>query len=497
MLSSMAADRARILILNAKIDNAYVRSLAALRAEQSLVQGRLDSYTYPILTLCHEITSEIFTHVVPPYPDTPPLVGIDSPISLAHVCRKWRSVAFATPALWRAIEFCTPQLPSDQICGLFDELMSRSGSLPLSICIDSCDDDFLHRIFTDAEPGKMASARWEHLTVDAPLLRLPKIGSPMPMLRSLTLSASASGRDDFILHEVPLLRTVILSGNITSKIILPWHHLTSLTLELVSVDECLRILPQAVNLIYCTLIFQNDGEDQLVRFDREHRLVLPCLESLVFEDRSREQTSVIVLFEALIVPALRNLELDETIFESEGITVSSKELIAIVKWVISESRCMIQGLHITKSSSTCQDYRLAFPTIPAVSISMWEADHEDSTDDSFFEEQDEDEETDQNNDTGEEDEEEDNDPLPRRNPPRGGRSPALPSRSRGGGQGGGSSGRGGGSRGRGGGSRGRGGSGGRTSGKRSNRSNKRGAEEELEGPTIKKRRGEEPNLSGF
>ncbi|KAJ6447323.1 hypothetical protein C8R45DRAFT_1047858 [Mycena sanguinolenta] len=116
-----------------------------------------------------------------------------------------------------------------------------------------------------------------------------------------------------------------------------------------------------------------------------------------------------------------------------------------------------------------------------INVVSWLNSDEDDDDGEQDEEQDEDEETDQNNDTGEEDEEEDNDPLPRRNPPRGGRSPALPSRGRGGGRGGGS-------RGRGGGSRGRGGSGGRTSGKRSNRSNKRCAEEELEGPTIKKRR---------
>ncbi|KAJ6483087.1 hypothetical protein C8R45DRAFT_787134, partial [Mycena sanguinolenta] len=76
------------------------RSLSALLAEQKVVQERLDSYKYPVLTLPNEMVSEIFIHCMPPYPQCPPLSGALSPTSLAHICRKWRAVALATPELW-------------------------------------------------------------------------------------------------------------------------------------------------------------------------------------------------------------------------------------------------------------------------------------------------------------------------------------------------------------------------------------------------------------
>ncbi|KAJ6454684.1 hypothetical protein C8R45DRAFT_1111924 [Mycena sanguinolenta] len=71
--SFRAADRARIAEI------AQILSLKdlihALEAEKMRAQQRLDSYTYPGLTLPNEITSEIFTKFIPDYPSPPQLVG--------------------------------------------------------------------------------------------------------------------------------------------------------------------------------------------------------------------------------------------------------------------------------------------------------------------------------------------------------------------------------------------------------------------------------------
>ncbi|KAJ7834594.1 hypothetical protein B0H13DRAFT_1467448, partial [Mycena leptocephala] len=76
------------------------RSLFALRNEKALLQHRLDSYKYPVLTLPNEIVSEIFIHFLPIYPFCPPLTGILSPNLLTQICRRWREIALATPGLW-------------------------------------------------------------------------------------------------------------------------------------------------------------------------------------------------------------------------------------------------------------------------------------------------------------------------------------------------------------------------------------------------------------
>ncbi|KAJ7074016.1 hypothetical protein C8F01DRAFT_1242294 [Mycena amicta] len=99
-----AADRTRLSVLNTQIEQLRI-ALNAVFSEQTLIQDRLDAYTYPVLTLPNEIVSEIFIQYLSSYPSCPPLLGEGSPTKLAQICRRWREIAHATPALWRAIEF--------------------------------------------------------------------------------------------------------------------------------------------------------------------------------------------------------------------------------------------------------------------------------------------------------------------------------------------------------------------------------------------------------
>ncbi|KAJ7358337.1 hypothetical protein DFH08DRAFT_665308, partial [Mycena albidolilacea] len=89
----------RLAALEAQI-RGFERSLSALRAEQDLVQERLDAYKYLILTLPPEIPSEIFIHFLPPCPDAPLMTGLDSPTNLTQICSQWRQIALTNPALW-------------------------------------------------------------------------------------------------------------------------------------------------------------------------------------------------------------------------------------------------------------------------------------------------------------------------------------------------------------------------------------------------------------
>ncbi|KAJ7280798.1 hypothetical protein C8J57DRAFT_1174426 [Mycena rebaudengoi] len=88
---------ARILAL----EEAFV----ATSLERQDLQTRLDTYKYPVLTLPTDITSEIFVHFLPPYPERPPTTGLSSPHILGQICRTWREIALSMPRLWRAISY--------------------------------------------------------------------------------------------------------------------------------------------------------------------------------------------------------------------------------------------------------------------------------------------------------------------------------------------------------------------------------------------------------
>ncbi|KAJ7796355.1 hypothetical protein B0H14DRAFT_3887671 [Mycena olivaceomarginata] len=180
MIHTLAADRARIVDFDAQIQD-LERSLSVLRNQRAVVQERLDSYKYPVLTLPNEIVCEIFIHFLPVYPSCPPLAGSRSPILLTHICAEWRKIALAFPTLWRAIEISKSY--NDPTC--VASALDRSGFCPLSIRVDELYID-LDDVRSVLAAILLHRARWEYLS-----LRLigdadsdyPDIGGPMPLLQ--------------------------------------------------------------------------------------------------------------------------------------------------------------------------------------------------------------------------------------------------------------------------------------------------------------------------
>ncbi|KAJ7195741.1 hypothetical protein B0H12DRAFT_1331741 [Mycena haematopus] len=368
MLDSMKADRVRLLDLEARIMD-LERSISAMRVEQDLVQERLDAYKYPVLTLPNEITSQIFLHFLPIYPYAPPLGGLDSPTSLTYVCRHWRDVALATPALWRAIrlvDYFTNMMPYEQRRHISDAWISRSGSCPLSIEMEI---GILRRAaFTEPKPKPMAlaTARWEHLRLCGDGYFLPELG-PMPMLRSLELDMVACGINLFVFHEVPQLRTVVLTRSVSSKVILRWIQLTCLTLNYVEIDPCVQILEQTLNLVQFVVLL-DDIRLQLGLTELDlSDLALPRLESLALRTcyGPSQQTPVPGFLHSFITPSLRRLELEEVFLGAQPIPA--------LELFIAKSGCRLQDVCIRFSRGTATDhesYRLVFPSIPTFSFPL-------------------------------------------------------------------------------------------------------------------------------
>ncbi|KAJ6483957.1 hypothetical protein C8R45DRAFT_294337 [Mycena sanguinolenta] len=349
MLDSMQADRVILSDLEAQILD-LTRSLSALRAEHALVQKRLDAYKYPVLTLPNEIASEIFLHFLPIYPDAPPLTGLASPTSLTHVCRRWREVALATPALWKAIELVNSLVAPKQMRRIADSWIQRSGSCPLSIRINSGNRYLLNEIFTP--PLAIATARWEHLKLHVPQSFLPTIVGSMPMLRSLHFSATSTyGADPFTLYDVPRLCTVNLYRR--ANVNLPWLQLTSLNLTCVEANDCVRILVQTLNLVQCILLLSDVDELEVPTSD----LALPSLKSLVLE--TDDWTAAEEFLQSFVVPSLCSLQLEEEFLGDNPIPALAS--------FISKCGCKLQEVQITECSTNQKSYRSAFPFIPAFS----------------------------------------------------------------------------------------------------------------------------------
>ncbi|KAJ7074660.1 hypothetical protein C8F01DRAFT_32399 [Mycena amicta] len=331
---SRAADRARIEAIESQIRR--------LSVEMALLQHRLASYRYPVLTLPNEMTSAIFLHYIPNYPHPPPLSGTGSPMTLIQVCQHWRHVALSLPALWRAIPLDEASRSSD-VANWID----RSGSLPLSFqtVLDArfLNPPLTHLVFS-------CHSRWEHVRIyldDLP--GLPR-SLETPQLRHIELQGS-SLEDVPLFTDAPMLRSALLWDFRYPLGLLPWSQLTALALILNTPVQCAEILQQTPNLVYCELLakFVEATDPQLARID----ILLPHVETLALNRYSNVAFYMDLLprqfFQTLnlITPALRRLQVVERLLWPDPVDALTS--------FINTSACKLEEICIIQSTSSTRE----------------------------------------------------------------------------------------------------------------------------------------------
>ncbi|KAJ7173556.1 hypothetical protein C8R46DRAFT_946230 [Mycena filopes] len=259
-MSLLEADRQRIVEMDAQISELEA-ALSDLRGRKAIVQERLESYTYPVLTLPPEIVSEIFTHFLPTYPDCPHPDGRDSPTRLTQICRAWREISLGTPSLWRAVCLWPRyNLPPARLAREFETWTRRSRRYPMAVDLEFLPDELISELLISIAAQR---ARLEHLLLHVhDVYSLPPLSGPMPRLRYIDLNFDEEYTESRVLafSEVPLLRTVLITFNPVA-LGLPWAQLTSLTLRCVYPRECCPVLEQSPNLIFCHLSFIWDDDE--------------------------------------------------------------------------------------------------------------------------------------------------------------------------------------------------------------------------------------------
>ncbi|KAK6977955.1 F-box domain-containing protein [Favolaschia claudopus] len=351
MLRSLESDRSRISHLETQILDLQ-RAISALETERDVTQARLNAYKYPVLTLPTEIVSEIFIHVLPPYPDCPPLMGLHSPNTLARICSKWRGIALSTPRLWRAIQLqyknhAIPLFPQVQ---MFEVWTTRAASCPLSIYIDGAYPEFSSK----AVKAVLAhGARIEYLKLHVTLSTTftAALEESTPLLRGLELNF-LTNITALKLDDAPQLRTVVIDGHIAFQGSLPWDKLTSLTLTHVHTINCYPILRQTKNLVHCELRYPSYLDT--MTDPPEQDVVLPSLESLSLLGAGKAKN----LLAALVVPALDKLAVTEDLMGNQPLQVLHS--------LISKSQCQLQEVRIVyafRRKISQPKYRNEFPSL--------------------------------------------------------------------------------------------------------------------------------------
>ncbi|KAJ6457795.1 hypothetical protein C8R47DRAFT_169746 [Mycena vitilis] len=355
----LAAARARIADIRAQLLQ-LEETFERLQDEQASLQGELDGYIYPVLTLPNEIISEIFVHFLPVYPVRPRKTGLLSPGLLCQICRAWRQIALSTPTLWRAVRVS----PAEEITstGLEAELraletwLTRSRSCPLSIKIESA--IFGHRVLPPfIEAIAPHCERWEHIKLFGPLAYFRSIEGPLPLLRSLALgfSTQMGPASVIVFHKAPLLHRLTLSlylDHYTSMI--PWSQLTVLIVHIIQPKECRLILNLTHRLVHCRLIVNESKEQTRTP---QPTMTLLHLEMLVLQVRYAHGKAD-GLFGSLTLPALRRLQVSASLLQPGPV--------AGLRALVSRSACALQRVHIIGPTGTfdaCEPCRKTWPAI--------------------------------------------------------------------------------------------------------------------------------------
>ncbi|EIW82895.1 hypothetical protein CONPUDRAFT_143001 [Coniophora puteana RWD-64-598 SS2] len=331
---------------------------------------KLRALLAPAMRLPPEIVCMIFEQCMPPN-NAGRRHPTETPLSLGRVCGAWRNLANTCPVLWARLDIHLPNSSSDwykttaHILAAIEKWTTCSNNRPLALSLVD------YGGFPPIHLPRIAHAlcshahRWSSIDLYvssrcfAPLNRL-LYSNNLSALEKLTMHESIeshrSRREIWRpLPNYPRLTSLSWATNyVDETLLVDWSHLTELSLlwdptenHIFRYSHMLRILSQVQNLV--TL---NVGLTIELWYDIDHEavenVVLPRLNTLRIR-RPAPLAMVNSFFERLVVPALRNLELD-------GIAIfhcpADPWYLSRIAGMLERSQCDLERLSVVRAHVT-------------------------------------------------------------------------------------------------------------------------------------------------
>ncbi|KAJ7166899.1 hypothetical protein C8R46DRAFT_1219278 [Mycena filopes] len=306
--------RARLGALDSSIAR-HEQALKDLERDRANVKLALGAFTYPILTLPPEVTTEIFLRCLPEA-NVPPS-GDDAPIVLLSVCKEWRTIAISVQRLWNTVYLNFRHIPRSILLDehILDVWFTRAGSCPLALTLydsllpehDTDDNELLVRKLIRRHGSRL---RKLELYVDLAVLRTFDDMGPFPLLQQLSVRFPGppdaecwEALDSAVFDAAPLLRQLtLLDGTPLSFLPHFWGCLTILDVYVDTVDECLEALRLAPLLTDCTFDIPSYSTCHVELVHHSH------LQTLYILGRDRMIPSR-AIFDHLTLPSLHTLQI--------------------------------------------------------------------------------------------------------------------------------------------------------------------------------------------
>ncbi|KAJ7044735.1 hypothetical protein C8F04DRAFT_990434, partial [Mycena alexandri] len=315
---SNASLRAEVYDLTLSISR-HKLLLDEMQTRLQKLQTRLNSITYPVLTLPPEITSEIFLVCLPDEREYDVVNPREAPLLLTHVCSAWRQIAISLPRLWTTFDVvCATDVPD--LFNIAKTWLERSQNFQISIkihgALTSVQD--LHSLLKTL---RQHSSRMRSLDLNVDLRDFYAVDFrtlDLVLLQTLSIRLFDMDVDDDLVAEfghVPLLREALVGVIPPSLITLPWQQLTKFTGEVYTAAQCLEALTLMPNLLECAFSVSEDDEDDDDLEVHSH----PSIQHFaLFESESPDQpTCSARLLEFITFPALQTLEVRVEDFDEE------------------------------------------------------------------------------------------------------------------------------------------------------------------------------------
>lgn len=282
-----------------------------------------NSFLAPIRRLPDELLSNIFAWRIHCSKTPLTLPALHSGITtLGLVCRRWREITMASPALWS--EFTVDAVPAGRQKTVTNGILTclrRAANHSMAISLrgniklgDRSSAEWIHALIRSSE-------RWTHLVCSVPtayLATFDQVRGGLTALRSLELELDEAMHPlvGNLFEIAPKLRgvTIVTSSFPIPWLKLPWDQLSDLTINTkwaLDADECLQLLQLCPKLISFDVIVARFPVGNMrsttrapishLRHDNLRQLSIDTMSASAIQN----------LLDKLVLPALRNLWLDD------------------------------------------------------------------------------------------------------------------------------------------------------------------------------------------